>query len=151
MCSPAISLGFTILGVIFAYMTVFSPTIEVVTFRLHGWCMLGVFVAGIHPSRTWMSGSFESVQWNACVHRLELGLYSNLKEFLGNGVRTHVISKRNNPLYWKNSPYRSIKPTTLHQAGQQVQHTTSELFWPSNKVFDYKQSVKQLYHFIMYC
>ena len=40
-----------------------------------------------------MSGSFESVQWNACVHRLDLGLHSHLKEFLGNGVRTHVNSK----------------------------------------------------------
>ena len=34
----------------------FNPTIEVVTFRLRGWCMLGVFfVAGIHPSRTCMN------------------------------------------------------------------------------------------------
>ena len=40
-----------------------------------------------------MSGSFESVQWNVCVHRLDLGLYSHLKEFWGNGVRTHVNSK----------------------------------------------------------
>ena len=71
----------------------FNPNIEV-TFCLRGWCMLGVFfVAGIHPSRTGMSGSFESMQWNACVHRLDLGLYSHPKEFLGNGVRTHVISK----------------------------------------------------------
>ena len=36
----AISLGFTILGEIFAYVTVFNPTIEIVTFHLHGWCML---------------------------------------------------------------------------------------------------------------
>ena len=42
--SPAISLGFTIWGEIFAYVTVFNPTIEVVTFRLRGWCMLGVFL-----------------------------------------------------------------------------------------------------------
>ena len=49
---PAICLGFTILGKIFADVTVFNPTIEVVTFRLHGWCMQGVFVAGIHLSRT---------------------------------------------------------------------------------------------------
>ena len=62
----------------------FNPTIKVVTFRLRGWCVLGVFfVAGIHPSRTWTSGSFESVRWNACVHRLDLGLYSHPKEFLG--------------------------------------------------------------------
>ena len=38
------SLGFTILGEIFAYVTVFSPFIDVVTFHLRGWCMLGVFL-----------------------------------------------------------------------------------------------------------
>ena len=70
-----ISLGFTILGNIFAYMTVFltclvsdsssssllrslaislvfrltvfNPTIEVVTFRLRLWCMLGVFLLSV--------------------------------------------------------------------------------------------------------
>ena len=42
---PAMSLGFTILGEIFAYVTVFvNLTIEVVTFHLRGWCMLGVFL-----------------------------------------------------------------------------------------------------------
>ena len=41
--SRARSLGFTILGEIFAYVTIFNPSIEVVTFRLRGWCMLGVF------------------------------------------------------------------------------------------------------------
>ena len=40
-----------------------------------------------------MSGSFESVQWNSCVRRLDLGLYFHLKEFWGNGVRSHVNSK----------------------------------------------------------
>ena len=40
-----------------------------------------------------MSESFESVRCNARVHRLDLGLYSHPKEFLGNGVRTHVNSK----------------------------------------------------------
>ena len=40
-----------------------------------------------------MSGSFESVRWSACVRRLDLSLYSHPKEFLGNGVRTHVNSK----------------------------------------------------------
>ena len=42
---PARSLGFTNLGDIFAYVTVFfNPTIRVVTFRLRGWCMLGVLL-----------------------------------------------------------------------------------------------------------
>ena len=77
-------MGFTSLGEIFAYVTVLNPTVEVVTFRLRGWCMLGVFyVAGIRASRTWMPGSFESLWWNACVHRLDLG----------NGVWTYVNSK----------------------------------------------------------
>ena len=48
-----ILLSLTSFGEILAYVTVFNPTIEVVTFRLRGLCMLGVFfVAGIHPSRT---------------------------------------------------------------------------------------------------
>ena len=57
---------------------------------VHAGC---VFVTGIHLSRAWMSGSFESLQWNAFMHRLDLGLYSHPKEFWGNGVRAHVISK----------------------------------------------------------
>ena len=40
-----------------------------------------------------MSGPFEFVRWNTCVHRLDLGLYSLPKEFLGIGVRTYVNSK----------------------------------------------------------
>ena len=40
-----------------------------------------------------MSGSFESMLSNVCVHRLDLGLYSHPKEVLGNGVRTHHNSK----------------------------------------------------------
>ena len=42
--SPAISPGFTILGEIFAYVSIFNPTIEIVTLCLPGWCMLGVFL-----------------------------------------------------------------------------------------------------------
>ena len=68
---------------------------------VHAWCVL---VASIDPSGTWMSRSFESVWWNACVHRLDLGLYSHPKEFLGDGVRTvrgwsqnHVNSEGKTP------------------------------------------------------
>ena len=72
-----------------------NPTNEVVTFCLHGWYMLGVFFFGasIHPSMKSISGSFESMRWNACVHGLDVGLYSHLKEFLGNRVRTNVNCK----------------------------------------------------------
>ena len=109
--SPARSLGFTILGEIFVYVTIFNPTIDVVTFSFRGWCMLGVlFYANIHLSRTWMSGSFDSVQWNACVHRLDLYLYSHLKEFWGNGVRTHVNSNGKSPLLEKILPREGSNP-----------------------------------------
>ena len=83
-----------------------NPTTEVVTFHLHGWCMLGVFLllnAGIYPSRTWMSGSFESARWNACVHRLDRS-YSHPNEFLGNGVRTYLNSKGKILSIWKILP-----------------------------------------------
>ena len=42
--SPALSLGFTILGEIFVRVTVFDPAVEDVTFRLRGWCLLGIIL-----------------------------------------------------------------------------------------------------------
>ena len=90
---PAVSLGFTILDAIFAYVTIFYTYhwgSHLSPWMVHAGC---VFAAGIHPSRTRLSGTFESERWNACIHRLYLGLYSHPKEFWGNGVRTHVNSK----------------------------------------------------------
>ena len=49
--------------------------IEIVTTCLHKWCMLGVFVAGIYPSRTKLSAYFESMRRNALVYRLDLCIY----------------------------------------------------------------------------
>ena len=74
-----------------------------------------------------MSGSLGSVRWNACVHRLDLGLYSHPKEFLRNGVRTHVNSKGKIPLYRKkilseedrthySAPSRTASPTHHQRA-----------------------------------
>ena len=80
-----------------------------------------VFVAGIHPSRTWMSGSFESVRWNACVHRLDLGFYPHPKEFLGNGVRNRVNSTGK---IHTSGAQRRAGPATLHHTEQRAQHTT---------------------------
>ena len=64
-----------------------------------------------------MSGSLEFVQWNACEHRLDPGLYCHPKEFLGNGVRTHVNSKGKIP---SAEAQRRVEPTTLHQAEQRA-------------------------------
>ena len=102
-----------------------NPTLEVVTFRFRGWwCILGVFVVGIHPFRTWISGSFECVRWNACVHRLDLGLYSNPKEaFLSGGGGGVGGQKSQNPCQLPETQ-RRIEPATLHRAGQRAQYTT---------------------------
>ena len=105
----------------------FNPTIKVVTFRLRGWCVLGVFLL---PAFTRLGHEcqdlFESVRWNACVHRLDLGLYSHPKEFWGNGVWTHVNSKGKIPSTGK-CPQRSIEPATLWQRAQAL---PTELFRP---------------------
>ena len=61
-----------------------------------------------------MSGLFESVRWNACVHRLDLGLYSHLKEFWGMESEPMFIQGKN-PLYWK--ALRRIESAMLHYAG----------------------------------
>ena len=66
-----------------------------------------------------MSGSFESRQWNACVHRLDLDLYSHQKEFWGNGVRIHVNSKGKIPSTGRSeecrtydtASHRTVSPT----------------------------------------
>ena len=51
----------------------FNPTIEVVTFHLLGWCMLGV---SLLQAFTCLGHEC----WNACVHRVDPGLYSHAKE-----------------------------------------------------------------------
>ena len=75
-----------------------------------------------------MSGSFKSVRWTACVHRLDLGLYSHPKELGGGGVgvRTHVNSKGKLPSTGKKSSEedqthdavssRTVSPTHYRRA-----------------------------------
>ena len=141
--STTISLGFTILGEIFAYVTVFKPnhwgSHIPSLWMVHTGC---VFVAGIHPSITWLSGSFESMRWNACVYRLDLGLYSHPKEFFGNGVRIHgnsMIIFLGGGL----NPHRCIKqdsesstlPAELFQPLQRF----VEIAWNSSDLSELKQ------------
>ena len=65
-----------------------------------------------------------------CAQTKNLGLYSHRKECWRNGVRTHVNSKGKIPSIGKKSPKRRIKPTTLHQAGQQTQNFTTSYSGP---------------------
>ena len=74
-----------------------NPTIEVVIFRLCGWCMMGVFLLLTFTRLGHECQDLLSLGWIACVHRLDLSLYSHLEEFWGNGIRNHVNSKGNIP------------------------------------------------------
>ena len=93
---PAIFLGFTSLGEIFAYdCFFFNPTIEVVTFCLCGWCKLDVFLLLAftrlgHVCRDLLS---PCDGMHVCT-----GLSISSERVLGDGVRTHVNSK-GKPLY----------------------------------------------------
>ena len=79
-----------------------NPTIEVVTFCLHGWCMLGVFLfAGIHPLGQECQDLLSLLQWNACMHRLDLGLYSHPKEFFWEWSQNLCKLQGKYPLYWR--------------------------------------------------
>ena len=105
---PAISLGFTIL-LLRSKLYLWGST-----FLLKFLCMRlysnhrgshimssrmahagSVFAAGIHPFRIWMSGSLESLRWNACLHRLAFCLYSHSKEF--QGMESEPPGKQINP------------------------------------------------------
>ena len=79
-----------------------------------------VFVASIHPSRTWTSGCFESVRWNACVHRPDLSLYSHPKEFWGMESGPMLTPGEKSP----RPEAQKFKPAMLHHAGQQAKHAT---------------------------
>ena len=66
---------------------------------------------------TWMSGSFESVRWNASVQTRFRFILSSESFW---GIESEPIFTLR-----EKSPQRRIEPTTLHQAGQRAQHTTN--------------------------
>ena len=77
-----------------------------------------------------MSGSFESMRWNACVHRLDLGLYPHPKEFGGNGVRNYANSKGKIP-----STGGSVEVRTCNAASRRTASPTHyQLSYPSPKL-----------------
>ena len=99
---PALSLGFTILGEIFAYMTIFLsnhrgshiPSLWMVRAEC-------VFVASIHPSRTWwMSGFFNPCEgMHVCTDLTSV--YTLIrKSFVGTESEAMLTPReKKNPLY----------------------------------------------------
>ena len=68
-----------------------------------------------------MSGSFESMRLNDCVHRLDLGLYSHPKEFEGMESEPMLTPREKSPLP---EAQRRVEPATVGHPGLQAQHTT---------------------------
>ena len=111
--SPAISLGFTTFGWDFCVCDrFFNPTIKVVTFRLCGWCVLGVFLL-LAFTRL---GHERQDLLSLCDEMHVCTDYTLIrKSFGGNGVWTHVNSKGKIPSTGK-CPQRRIEPATLWTA-----------------------------------
>ena len=121
----------------------FNPTIEVVTFCLRGWCMLGVFLL-----LAFTRLGHECQDLLSLCNRIHVCtnvplIYTLIwKSFGGMESEPMLLTPKENPFYRKNSPQRRIKPRALHQVGQWAQHTTSELFQPLDLVqtwHDYSQ------------
>ena len=69
-----------------------------------------------------MSESFDSVQWSACVHRLDLGFYSLIQIFEGMESEPMLTPREKSPL---SDAQGSVEVARLHHAGQRAQHTTN--------------------------
>ena len=80
-----------------------------------------------------MSGCFQSMQWNACVHRQDLGLYSHPKEFLGNRVRPMLTPREKSPLPKKFSPEED---GTHNAASSKQPSTLSTSYSGPDSMFD---------------
>ena len=91
---PAVSVGFTISFFFWWDFCIcdrfFNPTIDVFTFHLRGWwCMLCVFL---------LLALIGLERWNACVHRLDLGLYLILTSFWGMESEPMLMPRETSPL-----------------------------------------------------
>ena len=107
-----------------------NPTIEVVPFRLRGWCMLGAFLL---PAATRLGHECQDLS-SPCqgmhVYIDETSVYTLIRKSFGGMESEPMLTPSGKyPLPEKNSPLRRIEPTTMHQAGQRAQHTNNELFW----------------------
>ena len=105
----------------------FNPTIKVVTFRLRGWCVLGVFLLSAftrqgHERQDLLSPCDEM---HVCTDWTSV--YTLIRTSIGgNGVWTHVNSKGKIPST-ENVPRGGSNP---RRCGQRAQALPTELFRP---------------------
>ena len=107
-----------------------NPTIKVVTFRLRGWCMLGVF---LFPAFTPLGHERQDLlspcdEMHVCTDYTSV--YTLIRRsFGGNGVWTHANSKGKIPST-ENFPRGGSNP---QRCGQRTQALPTELFWPPDR------------------
>ena len=105
----------------------FNPTIKVVTFRLRGWCVLGVFLL---PAFTRLGHERQDLlspcdEMHVCTD--QTSVYTLIRRsFWGNGVWTHVNSKGKIPST-ENVPRGGSNPRRCEQRAQAL---PTELFRP---------------------
>ena len=131
----------------------FNPTIEVATFRHRGWYILGVLLPAFIRLGHECQALF--IPYDACVHRLDLGLYSHPKEgffFFGGGGEEggRGVGVESEPMLTPKvkSPLpeaqRTVETVKLHHAEQRVRHTAG---WAIPAPAE-RHKIK---HFVSYC
>ena len=114
LCPQLYLCMFTMFGEIFvhvlffSFFSLFNPTI----------CWV-CFCCQHSPVQDMNVRYLESLQWNACVHRLDLGLYSHPKEW---GMESEpMLTPRGKPPLLE--AQRRVEPAMLHHARQLAQHS----------------------------
>ena len=134
---PSYISGVHHLGWHFCTCDLFSPTIKVVTFRLHGWCIQGVRVF-LLPAFTCLGHKWQEPLslcdgMHVCTDWTSVYILM-WKSFWGMVSEPMLTPREKFPL-WEKSPRRRIEPTMLYHAGQRAQHTTNKLFQPPEGFF----------------
>ena len=113
----------------------FNPTIQVVTFRLRGWCMLVVFLL---PAMAHLGHECQNLLspmwWSACKHRLDLSLYSHPKEFWEDRTYDAASSRTASPTHYQRAipaPLTRLPGPLISKQGCQSRHLSASSFWPS--------------------
>ena len=141
-CVPSYISMFTSLGEIFAYVAgfvlccfcfvvvvFFYPFIDVITFRLRGWCMLDVFLlpAFTRLGHEWQD-RFSPCDWmHVCTD--QTWVYTLIRKNLGGGGRRG--GEESEPMV---TPREKSPLPEAQNAGQRAQHTTDWAIRPPNPV-----------------
>ena len=120
-------MGFNVLVRFLRMWSFFNPTTEVVTFCLHGWCMLGVFLLLAFTRLGHECQDLLSLCDGIHVCTDKTSVYTHIQKSFGDGVRTHANSKGK---ILSSRKFFSEEDRTHATVGQRAQHTTKELFWP---------------------